>query len=160
MAGLDTTVSQGVVLSPEAKNILGQELQLFEGHYAPGQQQALQGVLSRLASQSPTTAATQGLAQTNQLARTATRTAGQHYGLPAREQGNNQTTLFEDEEDLLQALQALFEHIGTQQSSLIDPRFAQFLAPRVSNPGSGGPSTIESILPLIGAAAGTASQFV
>ena len=155
----ETNFSQSLFLSPEAKQILGQELQLFGQQFIPEQEMAFSEILRRLGSPTASVPSAQGLRQASGTARQATRQAGATYGLPAAATGPVQEDLLANEDDLLKALQAFFEQVGTRQRSLVDPRFAQFLSPQLQRQPT-SPSTADSVIPAVVQGAEIASRFV
>lgn len=155
----ETNFTQSLLLSPEAKQILGQELQLFGQQFVPEQEMAFSEILRRLGSPTAPIPSAQGLRQASGTARQATQLAGRTYGLPVTALGTLQDDLLANEDDLLKALQAFFEQIGTQQRSLVDPRFAQFLAPQLQRQPA-ETSTASAVVPALLQAAGVASRFV
>lgn len=155
----EANFSQSLFLSPEAKQILGQELQLFGQQFIPEQEMAFSEILRRLGNPSAPVASAQGLKQASGTARRATQQAGATYGLPATATGPVQDDLLANEDDLLKALQAFFEQVGTQQRSLVDPRFAQFLSPQLQRQPA-ETSVGSAVVPALLQGAGVASRFV
>ncbi len=152
------TISQNLILTPEAQAILNEELGLFESGFTPAQIQQLMQILQRLGSAQPQTPQIQGLQSALAAPQLATAQAGADYGLPGRNIAANTRSLEANTPDYTAGLQALLEQIGTTQNTLIDPTLAQFLQPRVETTQP-GPSTGASVLPAVLGGLELASNF-
>ncbi len=156
---MPTGTIQDLQLTPEARAILANELQLFSQQFLPEQQQLFANMLQRLGLMNVATPEITGLTAASDTARQATQQAGQQYGLSGLQLGNTDRALASNQPDLVAGLQALMEQLGTRQQSLVDPRFAQFLQPQAIQ-RQASPSTAESVASIAVPVATAAANFV
>jgi len=181
MGGKGATSQQEIKLSPEAQQLMSDELRLFMNTVLPAQTQ-LQGQIGRglvpglggnlaalpaaaLAPLSPGgirgTPAAQATRRAQDLAQTATRVGGAAGGLPGASLNRALAQIETESPELLGNLQNVFRGIAEQQQGFADPRFAQFLRPDVTTTteqGTGAQAAQAASMAI--AAAGVAAAII
>ena len=163
MGGGTTTSEQEISLSPEAQQLMSQELALFGKNFLPAEMGARNDALKGLGPLFAQTAGARGVGNALNLARTATTTAGAQAGVAPTAMSGVMRDLDTAKPDAMNSLQQVFRQMAMTKGSLMDPRFAQFLRPDVNQTSEFEPSTGSKVATGVGmaiAAAGIAAVII
>ena len=127
----NTTETQ-VDFSPEAQQVLQNELQLFLQGFLPSQQAAQQQTLQGIGPFGQEGVSAQNMQRAIAPVPQAVQTAGEQYGVAQPDISSALTMLGEQRPELLNSYLQFLGQVPEGTTSLIDPRFAQFLRPDVT----------------------------
>lgn len=140
MGGSTSTSTQEIELSPEAQELMANELAMFSQMFLPAEMQGRQDALKGLGSGFGETAGAKGTEKMLDLAQSATTGAGKQAGMGPRNLTQALTPMQQQRPEALGDMQNIFRQMATQKSGLMDPRFAQFLRPDVQTDSSSSPT--------------------
>jgi hypothetical protein len=136
VGGSTSSSSQEVSLTPEAQELMANELAMFSQMFLPAEMVGRQDALRGLGPAFGKTAGAQGTTKMLDLAQLATRGAGTQAGLTPDRLTQALTPMETARPEALGDMQQIFRQMAMQKNGLMDPRFAQFLRPDVQTSGS------------------------
>ena len=139
--GGTTTSEQEISLSPEAQQLMSQELALFGKNFLPAEMGARNDALTGLGPLFAKTAGARGTGNALNLAKQATATAGADAKLATPAMTGVMRDMDTTKPEAMNNLQNVFRQMAMSKGSLVDPRFAQFLRPDVNSTSEFEPST-------------------
>lgn len=140
MGGSTTSTQQEIELSPEAQKLMAEELSLFTQQFLPAEMYGRGEALRGLGPDFATTSGAKGTARMLDIGEKVTARAGQARGIGGESLAQALAPMQEIRPEALGGMQNLYRQMATQKSSLMDPRFAQFLRPDVQTTSSSSPT--------------------
>ena len=150
MGGGTTTSEQEISLSPEAQQLMSQELTLFGKNFLPAEMGARNDALKGLGPLFAQSAGARGTGNALNLARQATATAGADAKMATPAMTGAMREMDTAKPDAMNSLQQVFRQMAMSKGSLVDPRFAQFLRPDVNQSSEFEPSTGSKVATGVG----------
>lgn len=139
--GSTTTSTQEVELSPEAQQLMADELALFTKAFLPAEMSARGDALQGLGPAFASTAGAKGTEKALDVAKLATTKAGGQGNLSAPSLTAALAPQETAKPEAMGGMQNIFRQMAMQKNSLMDPRFASFMRPDVNQSTEGGGPT-------------------
>jgi hypothetical protein len=158
--GGTTTTEQEIKLSPEAQQLMAQELSLFGKNFLPAEISGRSDALKGLGPEFAATAGAAGTRSALNMGRTATTAAGRGLQIRPRTMSSVTGALDTARPDAMGNLQNVFRQMAMNKGSLMDPRFAQFLRPDINQTSETNPSTGSKVMAGVGTAVAAAAVVV
>lgn len=138
--GGTTTSEQKVTLTPEAQQLMAQELALFGNAFLPAEMGARGDALTGLGPRFAGTTGAKGTDSALAMARNATQQAGKQAGVAPKALTGALGDLDVSRPETMGNMQNVFRQMAMSQGGMMDPRFAQFLKPEVETSSDFEPS--------------------
>jgi hypothetical protein len=155
-----TTTEQEITLSPEAQQLMAQELSLFGTNFLPAEMAGRQDALKGLGPAFAATAGAAGTRNAMNLAKSATTGAGRGLQIRPKTMGSITSAMDATRPEAMGNLQNVFRQMAMNKGSLMDPRFAQFLRPDINQSSEFNPSTGSKVMTGVGTAVAAAAVVV
>lgn len=132
MGDKGTETKTDLKFTPEATQVLGDELSAFIETYLPKERLAQRSLLDALSANGPLDRRTvPGLESARKITSNALQGAAE--GVTTRDRGDIRTALENQQGDLAEAFRQLALQTAARQQSVVDPRFASLLFPTTSS---------------------------